>query len=420
MFICGKILVFKERFMKINGLDLYDFLKKRGLIYQTTDEAKLKELLNGKPITFYLGIDPTADAIHMGHLCSLRTFRFLQEAGHHGILVIGGATAQIGDPSGRSDMRTMLDKATIEKNLENIRKLSKKFIRTDGENPAVIVSNADWMNKYSYVDFLRDVGTYFNVNVMLAAEAYKKRLATGGLTFLEMGYMPIQAFDFEHLNEEYGCVLQVGGSDQWGNMVAGVELMRKKKNVTLDVMTTPLLLNSKGEKMGKTSGGALWVDEGKTSVYDFYQYFMNVDDADVATVLKWFSDMPIEQINELCASDIRQAKKQMAFVVTSLIHGEENARIAQKTAEDIFSGKGDSENMKTVNIAAKDYPNGIGVLELATKAGITASNGEARRLIAQGGISINDQKIDDPNMIIKPEGQVVLKKGKKVHIKVVF
>ena len=406
--------------MKIHGLDLYDFLKKRGLIYQTTDEEKLKQLLNGKPITFYLGIDPTADAIHMGHLCSLRTFRFLQEAGHHGILVIGGATAQIGDPSGRSDMRVMLDKQRIEQNLENIKKLSKKFIKTDGENPAMIVSNADWMKSYSYVDFLRDVGTYFNVNVMLSAEAYKKRLATGGLTFLEMGYMPIQAFDFEHLNEKYGCVLQVGGSDQWGNMVAGVELARKKRNVTLDVMTTPLLLNSKGEKMGKTSGGALWVDEGKTSVYDFYQYFMNVDDADVATVLKWFSDMPIEEISELCSKDIRAAKKQMAFVVTSLIHGEENARIAQKTAEEIFSGSGNSENMKTINIDGKAYPNGIGVLELSTKAGITASNGEARRLIAQGGISLNDDKITDPNMTVKAEGEVILRKGKKVHIKVVF
>ena len=406
--------------MKFHGIELYDFLKKRGLIYQTTDEEKLKSLLNGKPITFYLGIDPTADAIHMGHLCSLRTFRFLQEAGHHGILVIGGATAQIGDPSGRSDMRVMLDKERIEKNLDNIKNLSKKFIKTDGDNPALIVSNADWMKKYSYVDFLRDVGTYFNINVMLSAEAYKKRLASGGLTFLEMGYMPIQAYDFEYLNEKYGCVLQVGGSDQWGNMVAGVELARKKNNVTLDVMTTPLLLNSKGEKMGKTSGGALWVDEGKTSVYDFYQYFMNIDDADVGTVLRWFSDMPIEEINELCKKDIREAKKQMAFVVTSLIHGEENAHIAQKTAEEIFSGSGSSENMKTVNLNGKDYPNGIGVLELSTKAGITASNGEARRLIAQGGISVNEQKIEDPNMIIDAKGEVVLKKGKKVHIKVVF
>ncbi|MBQ7452860.1 MAG: tyrosine--tRNA ligase [Clostridia bacterium] len=404
--------------MKIHGLNLYDFLKKRGLIYQTTDEEKVKALLNGKPITFYLGIDPTADAIHMGHLCSLRTFRFLQEAGHHGILVIGGATAQIGDPSGRSDMRTMIDKQTIDRNLENIKKLSKKFIKTDGENPAVIVSNADWMNKYSYVDFLRDVGTYFNVNVMLSAEAYKKRLANGGLTFLEMGYMPIQAFDFEHLNEKYGCVLQVGGSDQWGNMVAGVELMRKKKNISLDVMTTPLLLNSKGEKMGKTSGGALWVDEGKTSVYDFYQYFINIDDADVATVLRWFSDLSVEEINDLCAKDIRLAKKEMAFVVTSLIHGEENARIAQKTAEEIFSGKGASENMQTV--AIKINQTEIGVCDLLVMSGLVASKSEARRLIAQNGIMIGDEKVSSESLMIKTSEPVILRKGKKVHIKAVF
>ena len=406
--------------MKIHGMDLYDFLKGRGLLYQTTDEKRLKQLLNGKPITFYLGIDPTADAIHMGHLCSLRTFRFLQEAGHRGILVIGGATAMIGDPSGRTDMRNMIDKDRVEKNLAQIKSFAKKFIKTDGDNPAIILSNAEWMNKFTYVDFLRDVGAFFNVNVMLSAEAYKKRLQTGGLTFLEMGYMPIQAYDFEHLNENYGCVLQVGGSDQWGNMCAGVELMRKKKNIQIDVMTTPLLLNSKGEKMGKTSGGALWVDEGKTSVYDFYQYFMNVDDQDVETVLRWFSDLPTEEIKQMCAKDIREAKKKMAFIVTSLIHGKQNAQVAQKTAEEIFGGKGDSENMKTVNISKKDNPNGIGVLSLMTQIGITSSNGEARRLILQGGLSIDDKKLSDPNQIVPCEGSIVVRKGKKVHLKVVF
>ena len=326
----------------------------------------------------------------------------------------------IGDPSGRKDMRTMLTKEVIEKNLENIKNLSRKFIKTDGENPATIVSNADWMSKYSYVDFLRDVGTYFNVNVMLSAEAYKKRLETGGLTFLEMGYMPIQAFDFEHLFNEYGCSLQVGGSDQWGNMVAGVELIRKKHGKSIDVMTTPLLLNSKGEKMGKTAGGALWVDQGKTSVYDFYQYFMNVDDQDVKTVLRWFSDLPNSEIEEICSKDIREAKKIMAFTVTELIHGKENAQIAQKTAEDIFSGKGSSENMKTVEISAQEYPNGIGVLELMTKLGITASNGEARRLIQQGGLSIDDRKLDNPAEVLEAKGELIAKKGKKVHIRVVF
>jgi len=406
--------------MKINGLEPYDFLKRRGLIYQTTDEQKLKELLNGDPITFYLGIDPTADSIHLGHLCSLRTFRFLQEAGHKGVLVVGGATAMIGDPSGRTDMRNMLQRDNVNKNLEQIKMFSKRFIKTEGENAAIITNNNEWMKNYSYVDFLRDVGTYFNVNVMLSAEAYKKRLATGGLTFLEMGYMPIQAFDFEHLNREYGCVLQIGGSDQWGNMVAGTQLVRRKYGTELDVMTTPLLLNSKGEKMGKTSGGALWVDSGKTSVYDFYQYFMNIDDQDVATILRWFSDLDVEVIEDMCLKDIRAAKKTMAHVVTTLVHGKEAADAAQKTAEDIFSGKGSSENMNSVQIAKKEVENGIGVLELMTKIGITTSNGEARRLIMQGGLSIDDVKLADPNMIYKNNKEFIVKKGKKVHLKVEF
>lgn len=404
--------------MKINGLEPYDFLKRRGLIYQTTDEERLKNLLNGKPITFYLGIDPTADSIHLGHLCSLRTFRFLQEAGHKGILVIGGATAMIGDPSGRTDMRNMLERQKVDKNLKEIKKFSERFIKTDGNNPAIILNNNEWMKDYSYVDFLRDVGTYFNVNVMLSAEAYKKRLETGGLTFLEMGYMPIQAYDFEYLNEKYGCVLQVGGSDQWGNMVAGTQLVRRKKDTTLDVMTTPLLLNSKGEKMGKTSGGALWVDQGKTSVYDFYQYFMNIDDQDVATILRWFSDLDVDEIEKMCKEDIRKAKKQMAYVVTSLVHGKEKAEEARKTAEEIFSGLGVSENMKTVEVEKR--AEGYGVLDLMTKIGITASNGEARRLIMQGGLSIDDKKLTDANASVPCEMDVIVKKGKKVHLRVVF
>ncbi len=404
--------------MKLQGLELYDFLLERGLIYQTTDQNKLKSLLNGKPITFYLGIDPTADSLHIGHLCSLRTFRFLQEAGHKGILVIGGATAQIGDPSGRSDMREMISSEKVAQNLEQIKTFAKKFIKTDGEAPAVIVSNNDWMKNYTYVDFLRDVGTYFNINVMLSAEAYKKRLENGGLTFLELGYMPIQAYDFEYLNEKYGCVLQIGGSDQWGNMVAGTQLIRRKKNISLDVMTTPLLLNSKGEKMGKTSGGALWVDNSKTSVYDFYQYWMNVDDQDVAVVLKWFSDLSVKEIENECKTDIRKAKKLMAYAVTKLIHGEEQAKIAQATAEEIFSGKGSSQNMNSVKIDRNVLASGIGVLDLMTKIGITASNGEARRLIAQGGLSIDDKKITDANMIVISSEPIIVKKGKKVHLKV--
>ena len=405
--------------MKINGLGLYEFLKTRGLLYQTTNEEQLQKLLDGEPKTFYLGIDPTANSLHLGHLCSLRTFRFLQEAGHRGILVVGGATAQVGDPSGRQDMRTMLNKKSVEDNVNQVIRFSKKFINTDGENPAIIVSNNDWMSKYSYVDFLRDVGTYFSVNVMLSAEAYKKRLASGGLTFLEMGYMPIQAHDFEHLNNEYDCVLQIGGSDQWGNMCAGVELVRRKSGKSLNVMTTPLLLNSHGEKMGKTSGGALWVDEGKVGVYDFYQYFINVDDKDVEKLLCWFSDFPISQIKSLVNGDIRVAKRVMAFEVTKLVHGEENAKIAQKTADEIFSGKGISENMNTFEVQNGVLQNGVNICDLLVLTGITKSKGEGRRLIEQGGIFVDDKKVEDFAMVVRTEKEVVVRKGKKVFLKVV-
>ena len=405
--------------MKINGMGLYEFLKTRGLLYQSTNEEQLAKLLNGEPITFYLGIDPTANSLHIGHLCSLRTFKFLQDAGHRGVLVVGGATAQVGDPSGRQDMRTMLDKNSVQSNVNQVVDFSKRFINTTGTNPAIIVSNNDWMSKYSYVDFLRDVGTYFSVNVMLSAEAYKKRLASGGLTFLEMGYMPIQAHDFEHLNNEYDCVLQIGGSDQWGNMCAGVELVRRKSGKNLNVMTTPLLLNAQGEKMGKTSGGALWVDEGRVGVYDFYQYFINVDDRDVEKLLCWFSDFPIAQIKNLVQSDIRNAKRVMAFEVTKLVHGEENAKIAQKTADEIFSGKGNSDNMNTFELGSGVLSAGVNICELLVIAGLTKSKGEARRLIEQGGIFVDDKKIESFDSIIKSNTSVVLRKGKKVYLKIV-
>lgn len=404
--------------MKIHGQELFDFLEERGLLYQTTSKEELKKILNGKPTTFYLGIDPTANALHIGHLCSLRTFRYLQDAGHKGVLVIGGATAQIGDPSGRQDMRKMITKEEVESNLNCIREFAKKFIVTDGDNPAIILNNNDWMKNYTYVDFMRDVGTYFNVNIMLSAEAYKKRLATGGLTFLEMGYMPIQSYDFEFLHENYGCLLQVGGSDQWGNMVAGADLIRKKSGHIVQAMTTPLLLNSKGEKMGKTAGGALWVDSGKTSVYDFYQYFMNVADSDVATLLRWFSDYSTAEINEICKKNIINAKKIMSFEITKLVHGEEKAKEAQKTAEEIFSGKGESQNMNTLCYDKNKLATGVNVCELLADLKITASRSEARRLIEQGGIVIDNEKVADFNAVIKTNDSIVVRKGKKVFVRV--
>lgn len=406
--------------MDIFGQKPYTFLKERGLIYQSTGEKEIEKLLNGKPITFYLGIDPTADGIHIGHLCSLRTFRYLQEAGHRGVLIIGGATAMIGDPTGKQDMRSMLTPEVINKNFKQVESLCKKFINTEGKNAAIILNNNDWMKNYGYIEFMRDVGMYFNVNVMLSAEAYKKRIASGGLTFLEMGYMLVQAYDFEYLSNKYNCVLQVGGSDQWGNMVAGTELMRKKKGRMLNVFTTPLLLNANGEKMGKTAGGALWATEGKTSVYDFYQYFINVDDRDIETLLRWFSDFSTEKIKEICEGDIRTAKRIMAFEVTKLIHGEQNALAAEKTAEEIFSGKGQSENMPTVNMSKADFGEGMNVTEFLEKIKIVSSRSEARRLIEQGGILLDDIKVTDVKMNIVPKSKIIVKKGKKVYIKVLI
>ena len=405
--------------MEIYGQKLFDFLKGRGLIYQSTNIEAVEKMLNSKtPVTFYLGIDPTADGIHIGHLCSLRIFRFLQEAGHHGILVIGGATAHIGDPTGRRDIRAILTSEQIDKNIEQVTKLCKKFIKTDGDNPALIVNNNDWMKNFSYIEFMREVGIHFNVNVMLATDACKSRLASGGLTFLEMGYSLIQAFDFETLHKKYGCNLQIGGSDQWANMVAGRDLIRKKYNEEVETVTTPLLLNSKGEKMGKTTGGALWVSEDKVGVYDFYQYFMNVDDADVGTLLRWFSDYSNEEIDSVMSGDIREAKRIMAFCVTKLIHGEENARRAEITAKEIFSGSGASENMQSISV--KIEGESVNICELLTLANLTPSRSEARRLVEQGGIAVNQEKVTNPSAMISASGEIIVHKGKKVHVKIVF
>jgi len=405
--------------MKIFGQDLFDFLKDRGLVYQATDLENVKKMLNGKtPVTFYLGIDPTAESLHVGHLCSLRTFSYLQKAGHHGILLLGGATGHIGDPTGRRDMRTMLSSDAIEANVKKIMAIVKRFVKTDGENPAIIVNNNDWMKNYSYIDFLRDVGTHFNVNVMLSTDACKTRLASGGLTFLEMGYPLIQAHDFEELFKKYGCTLEVGGSDQWANMVAGCDLIRKKYNKAVETLTTPLLLNSKGEKMGKTSGGAVWLSEDKMSVYDFYQYFMNVGDEDVKTLLRWFSDFSNAEIEKIMSGDIREAKRIMAFEVTKLVHGEEKAKGAQKTASEIFGGTGNSETMETKTIKAAKKE--INVCDLLLEAGLVASKGEARRLIEQNGISLDDKKVSDINQIVPAKGEIVAKKGKKIFLKIKF
>lgn len=405
---------------------LFDILKERGYVKDLTHKKEIIDLVNGEPMIFYLGIDPTADSLHIGHFFALTLFRWLQDFGHHGIVLIGGATALIGDPTGKSDMRKMLSKEEVEHNKNEVKELVKRFVRTDGDNPAIIVDNADWICDKTYVDFMRDIGVHFNVNNMLAADCYKKRLETGGLTFLEMGYMLMQAFDFVHLNKEFGCQLQIGGSDQWGNILAGVDLSRKigfsegKQIDPLFGWTCPLLIKADGEKMGKTATGTLWVSREKTTVFDFFQAWMNSFDEDVERSLSFFTRLEIEDIKRMCKEDIREAKKLLAFEVTKLVHGEEEAIKARKTAEDLFSNKCVSDNMPTKKIDKTLLD--INVVDLLLNVEIVSSKSEARRLIEQNGISINQNKVSSVDLIITEadfkDGFIIVQKGKKVFLKV--
>lgn len=407
---------------------LFDILKERGYIHQLTHEQEIIDLINGESMTFYLGIDPTADSLHIGHFFALTLFRWLQDFGHHGIILIGGSTALIGDPTGKSDMRKMLSREEVEFNKKEVKKLVKRFVKTDGDNPAIIVDNADWINDKTYVNFMRDIGVHFNVKTMLSSDCYKKRLENGGLTFLEMGYMLIQAFDFVHLNKEFGCKLQIGGSDQWGNIIAGVDLSRKigfsedKKNDPLFGFTCPLLIKADGEKMGKTASGTLWVSREKTTVFDFFQAWMNSFDEDVERSLSFFTRMDINEIKELCTKDIRQAKKILAFEITKLVHGEDEAIEAKQTADALFSGKGISDNMPSI-IISKDKI-GINILELLVETRLASSKSEARRLIEQNGISINQIKVKNIDEIITDKhlknNFLVIQKGKKIFLKIIF
>ncbi len=404
--------------------EIFNILSERGYIYQMTHEKEIKELINGEPITFYLGIDPTADSLHIGHFFALTLFRWLQDCGHHGIIVIGGATALIGDPTGKSDMRKMLTKEQVLHNKNEVKELIKKFVKTDGDNPALILDNADWICDKGYVDFLRDVGVYFNVNTMLHADCYKKRLENGGLTFLEMGYMLIQAYDFIYLNNKYQCKLQIGGSDQWSNIIAGADLSRKigfienKKVDSLYGLCCPLLIKADGEKMGKTATGTLWVSREKTTEYDFYQSWINSFDEDVERSLSFFTRMSIKEIKNLCNNDIRKAKKLLAFEVTKLVHGEEQAKKAQEVAENLFANKMTSDNMPFVTLNVEE----INIIDLLVESKMCSSRSEARRLIEQNGISIDREKQSDVNKIIKPitNNYVIVQKGKKAFIKVIF
>ena len=407
---------------------LFDILKERGYVKDLTHEQEIIDLINGEPFVFYLGIDPTADSLHIGHFFALTMFRWLQDFGHKGIILVGGATALIGDPTGKSDMRKMLSHEEVNHNKKEVKELVKRFVRTDGENPAIIVDNADWINDKTYVDFMRDIGVHFNVNNMLSAECYKKRLEQGGLTFLEMGYMLVQAFDFVHLNKEFGCKLQIGGSDQWGNILAGVDLSRKigfsegKRIDPLFGFVCPLLLKADGEKMGKTATGTLWVSRDKTSSFEFFQAWINSFDEDVERSLAFFTRMEMNEIRNLCQKDIREAKKILAFEVTKLVHGEEEAINAKKVSEELFSNKGVSDNMSFINLSKNKL--GINVIDLLIETKLVTSKSEARRLIEQNGISINQEKVSSVDKIINlddlNDNFIIIQKGKKIFLKVIF
>lgn len=417
-------------------MNLFDTLNDRGYIYQSTNLERIKKILNSEEkITFYLGIDPTADSLHIGHFFALMMFRYLQEAGHQGILVIGGATALVGDPSGKSDMRKMLTKEQVEKNLKEVKELAKRFIITEGDNAAIIYSNAEWFKGYEYVDFMREIGVHFNVNVMLSADAYAKRIKQGGLTFLEMGYMLMQAYDFVYLNKKHNCILQIGGSDQWGNIVAGTNLKRKldfnddeqsaeKDDAEIFGLTCPLLLTKEGKKMGKTEKGTLWVARDKTIPYDFYQYFYNVDDSSVEMLLKLFTRISLEEISQLCATDILKAKRRMAYEITKLVHGQEEADKVLNAVDSLF-GKGQDLS----DIPTAEYPkdkvtaDGVLIVDVIAEVGFLSSKAEARRMIQQNALTVADAKISDVNHKVFLDDfndGLVIKKGKKNFIKVVL
>jgi tyrosyl-tRNA synthetase len=398
--------------------NVMDILKERGFIKQTIYEEELYNKLSNESITFYIGFDPTADSLHVGHYVQLVAMKHMQMAGHRPIVLIGGGTAMVGDPSGRTDMRSMLTVETIQKNCDAFKKQMSKFISFEGANAAIMVNNADWLLNLNYIQFLREIGVHFSVNKMLTAECFKQRMEKG-LTFLEFNYMLMQAYDFLVLNRNYGCSLELGGDDQWANILAGADLIRKKENKPSYAMTFALLTNSEGKKMGKTAKGAVWLDKNKTSPYDFYQYFRNVDDADVEKCLKLLTFIPIEEIAEITRykdERINNAKEKLAFEVTKLIHGEEEAQNVAIKAKAAFSG--DSENMPRRTL---DKNTGRRLVDILEVLKLAPSKSEAKRLIEGGGIYIDENQIKDISYEIPQDiynKGFVIHKGKKVHIKV--
>ena len=403
-------------------MKIYDELVARGLIAQVTDEEEIRELIDNGKATFYIGFDPTADSLHVGHFMALCLMKRLQMAGNRPIALIGGGTGYIGDPSGRTDMRSMMTPEQIQHNCDCFKKQMSRFIEF-GEGKAQMVNNADWLLGLNYIELLRDVGACFSVNNMLRAECYKQRMVKG-LSFLEFNYMIMQSYDFYHLFKEYGCNMQFGGDDQWSNMLGGSELIRKKLGKDAYAMTITLLLNSEGKKMGKTASGAVWLDPEKTSPYEFYQYWRNVADADVLKCIRMLTFLPLEEIDKMDeweGSQLNTAKEILAFELTKLVHGEEEAQKAQAAARAIFAGGGSHENMPSTKLSDDDFKDGkIGVLDMMVKSGLAASKGEGRRLVIQGGVSINGDKITDPQYALDKaafENEVIMKKGKKVFHK---
>ena len=407
-------------------MKVYDELVARGLIAQVTNEEEIREMVDNGKATFYIGFDPTADSLHVGHFMALCLMKRLQMAGNKPIALIGGGTAMIGDPSGRTDMRSMMTKETIDHNCACFKKQMERFIEF-GEGKAQMVNNADWLLNLNYIDFIRDIGACFSVNNMLRAECFKQRMEKG-LSFLEFNYMPMQSYDFYYLFQHYGCNMQFGGNDQWSNMLGGTERIRRKLGKDAHAMTITLLLNSEGKKMGKTAKGAVWLDPNKTTPYEFYQYWRNVDDADVMKCIRMLTFLPLEQIDEMDTwkdAKINEAKEILAFELTKLVHGEEEAQKAQAAAKALFmGGAGDEEHMPTTEITADQLTDGqIGILNLMVACKLASSNKEARTLVTQGGVLVNDEKVPAPTFMVTEamlgEG-VKIRKGKKVFHKAVL
>ncbi|MCD7737998.1 MAG: tyrosine--tRNA ligase [Lachnospiraceae bacterium] len=404
-------------------MGIYEELQARGLIAQVTDEEEIRDLINNGGARFYIGFDPTADSLHVGHFMALCLMKRLQMAGNKPVVLIGGGTGYIGDPSGRSDMRSMMTPEIIQHNCDCFKTQMERFIEF-GEDKAIMVNNADWLLNLNYIDLLRDVGACFSVNNMLRAECYRQRMEKG-LSFLEFNYMIMQAYDFWHLHNNYGCNMQFGGDDQWSNMLAGTELIRKKEGEDAYAMTITLLLNSEGKKMGKTQKGAVWLDPNKTSPFEFYQYWRNVDDADVMKCIRMLTFLSLEQIEEMehwPDFRINEKKEILAYELTSLVHGKEEADKAKETARNLFSGKADDANMPSTTLTAEQVgEKGINIMEMMVVCGLASSKSEARRLITQGGVSVDGEKVTNIDTLItaeKLQDGIVVKKGKKIFHKV--